>query len=167
MLGSPGPRIRPIILTLAILITLAGLSAQGRKTLAILEFDGFGLSGPEIQALTSRLRTNLTQLGTYCTIARGSMLQILEEQDFQLTGCTSDECAVEVGQLLGAELMLAGTICKVGNPWTVEMRVIDVRTGELTKFTSYDSQGSIDLVLTEGIGTAARKLAGVEAPARC
>ena len=76
----------------------------------MLEFDGFGLSGPEIQALTNRFRTNLIQLGTYRLIERGSMLQILQEQDFQITGCTSDECAVEIGQLLGVTTAVTGTV---------------------------------------------------------
>ena len=92
------------------------------------------------------------------------MLQILQEQDFQMTGCTSDECAVEVGQLLGARLMLAGSIGRVGNTWTVEMRIIDVETGAVMKSASYDTRGEIDLVLTEGMGAAARKIAGVTAP---
>ncbi len=45
------------------------------------------------------------------------MQQILLEQDFQLTGYTSDECVVEIGQLLGAHFMLAGSIGKVGSTW--------------------------------------------------
>lgn len=53
------------------------LLSQQKHTLAVLELEGFGLSGPEIQALTNRLRTNLTQLGVYRIIERGLMLQIL------------------------------------------------------------------------------------------
>ncbi len=140
------------------------LLSQEKPTLAVLEFDGFGISDPEIQTLTNRLRTNLTQLGVYRIIERGLMLQILTEQDFQMTGCTSDECAVEVGQLLGAQLMLAGSIGRVGNTWTVEMRIIDVETGAVMKSASYDTRGEIDLVLTEGMGAAARRIAGVTAP---
>ncbi len=146
------------------MVLLQLLVAQEKPTLAVLEFDGFGLSDPEIQTLTNRLRSNLTQLGVYRIIERGLMLQILQEQDFQMTGCTSDECAVEVGQLLGAQLMLAGSIGKVGNTWTVEMRIIDVETGAVTKSASYDTRGEIDLVLTEGMGAAARKIAGVTVP---
>jgi TolB-like protein len=149
------------------LLLLAGLHvlpAQEQPTLAVLEFEGFGLSESEMQALTNRLRTNLTQLGVYRIIERGMMLQILMEQDFQMTGCTSDECAVEVGQLLGAQFMLAGSIGKVGNTWTVEMRIIDVQTGAVTKSASYDTQGTIDQVLVEGMSAAARKIAGVAAP---
>ena len=150
--------------SLCLLVLFQLLVAQEKPTLAVLEFDGFGIADPEIQTLTNRLRTNLTQLGVYRIIERGLMLQVLLEQDFQMTGCTSDECAVEVGQLLGAQLMLAGSIGRVGNTWTVEMRIIDVETGAVTKSASYDTRGEIDLVLTEGMGAAARKIAGVAAP---
>ncbi|UCH63244.1 MAG: PEGA domain-containing protein [Fidelibacterota bacterium] len=149
---------------LCLLVLLYLLAAQEKPTLAVLEFDGFGISDPEIQTLTNRLRTNLTQIDVYRIIERGLMLEILQEQDFQMTGCTSDECAVEVGQLLGAQLMLAGSIGRVGNTWTVEMRIIDVETGAVTKSASYDTRGEIDLVLTEGMGAAARKITGVAAP---
>ncbi|MCH7859448.1 MAG: DUF2380 domain-containing protein, partial [Candidatus Marinimicrobia bacterium] len=138
------------------------LYAQEKPTLAVLEFDGFGISTQEVAALSNRLRTNLTQLGTYRIIERGLMQQILLEQDFQLTGCTSDECAVEIGQLLGAQFMLAGSIGKVGSTWTIEMRIVDVQSGEVVRTASYDTRGEVDIVLTEGMGAAARKITGVE-----
>ncbi|MCH7806931.1 MAG: PEGA domain-containing protein [Proteobacteria bacterium] len=147
---------------IAILALPIILLPQEKRTLAVLDFDSFGISAPEVAALTNRLRTNMTQLDVYRIIERGLMQQIMVEQDFQLTGCTSDECAVEVGQLLGAQLMLAGSIGRVGNTWTVEMRVIDVETGAVVKSTSYDTQGTIDVVLTEGMSAAARKISGVE-----
>jgi len=150
--------------SLCLLMLLHLLAAQEKPTLAVLEFEGAGISESEVIALSNRLRTNMTQLGVYQVIERGLMLQILTEQDFQMTGCTTDECAVEVGRLLGAQFMLAGSIGKVGNTWTVEMRVIDVETGAVMRSASYDTQGSIDLVLTEGMSAAARRIAGATAP---
>ncbi len=42
------------------------------------------------------------------------MLQILQEQDFQLTGCTSNECAVEVRQMLAQKNEGRGRGCQAG-----------------------------------------------------
>lgn len=153
---------RITLVSLCLLVLFQLLVAQEKPTLAVLDFDAFGLSEPEVAALTNRLRTNMAQLGQYRIIERGMMEQVLLEQDFQLTGCISDECAVEVGQLLGAQFMLAGSIGTVGNTWTVEMRIIDVETGEVIRSASYDTQGIIDVVLTEGMGAAARRISGVE-----
>ncbi len=128
--------------------------------MAILDFDSYGITDQETLVLTSRLRTTLVQSDVFRTIERGQMLSILEEQDFQLTGCTSDECAVEVGQLLGAQLMLAGSIGKIGVTYTIDIRIIDVETGSISKSSSYDIQGEIDLVLTKGIAEVVRRITG-------
>jgi hypothetical protein len=128
--------------------------------LAIIDFDGFGISTQEASVLTNRLSTYLVQAGVYRIIERGQMKQILEEQDFQMTGCTSDECAVEIGQLLGAQLILAGSFGKIGSTYTIDMRIIDVTTGGIIQTASHDVRGEIDDVLTSGLSEAARKLTG-------
>ncbi|MBA7682147.1 hypothetical protein ES703_90493 [subsurface metagenome] len=135
---------------------------EDAPTLAIIDFEGLGISQQEAQVLTNRLGTHLVQLGRYQVIERGQMQQILREQDFQLTGCTSDECAVEVGQLLGVRQMLAGSFGKFGSIYTIDMRIIDVATGGILRTTSYDVQGEAERLLTEGLAEAARRIAGVD-----
>ncbi|UCH09206.1 MAG: PEGA domain-containing protein, partial [Fidelibacterota bacterium] len=155
-------RLRFVLHTLVLLIgTSAGLHSQDRTSLAIIDFDAFGVSEQEASVLTIRLGSYLVQSGVFRVIERGQMRQILEEQDFQMTGCTSDECAVEIGQLLGAEMILAGSFGKIGSTYTIDMRVIDVETGGILETASYDIRGEIDQVLTEGMAEAARRLAGL------
>ena len=38
------------------------------------------------------------------------MEQILVEQGFQQSGCTTNECMVEVGKLIGVEKIVSGSI---------------------------------------------------------
>ncbi len=152
-----------LLLAALILLSSSVLVAQTDKpTLAVLNFDGLGISEPEVATLTNRFRANLAQVGPYTIIERGLMAQILQEQGFQETGCTTAECAVEVGQLLGAQLILAGSIGLVGSTWTVEMRIINVESGAIEKTAFYDTQGAIDLMLTEGMAAAARRIVNVE-----
>ncbi len=132
--------------------------AEYKSTLAILDFEGLGVSEQEARVLTNRLGTHLVQLGRYQVIERGQMQRVLAEQDFQLTGCISDECAVEIGQLLGCEQMLAGSFGKLGTMYTIDMRIIDVGTGGILRSTSYDVQGDIDLLLTEGLAQAVQRI---------
>ncbi len=133
--------------------------ATNLLTIAILDFQGIGVSAQEAQVLTNRLGTQMVQLGTYHVIERGQMEQILQEQDFQLTGCTTNECAVEIGQLIGAQQMLAGSFGKLGTIYTIDMKIIDVETGRILKSTSYDIEGSINRLLTEGLAEAVRRIA--------
>lgn len=80
------------------------VSAQ-KTTLAIVDLEGIGISAPEAVALSNRLRNELIKLDVYSVVERGLMASILAEQDFQMTGCTSNECLVEAGQLIGAEIL--------------------------------------------------------------
>ena len=135
---------------LAILLLLFSfVSAQ--ETIAVIEFEGLGISQTEAKALTNRLRDELVNTGKYTVIERGKMEEILKEQAFQQIGCTSDECAVEVGKLLSVEGIIIGSISNVGSVYSVSARIVSVESGEITKSAIYDYQGSIDDLLTTGM----------------
>jgi len=134
--------------------------AQTTQSLAVLDLEGRGISNYEAASLTDRLRSELVNTGRVTIVERGRMEQILTEQNFQLTGCTSDECAVEVGQLLGVTTMVAGSVGKVGSTFSLDIRTIDVATGEITRSIMRDYRGEIDGLLRE-MGHLARTLAQV------
>jgi len=140
----------------------AAPSLEDKPVIAILDFDGYGVSRMEALVLTNRLGTHMVQLGTHQVIERGQMEQILKEQDFQLSGCTSNECAVEVGRVLGCELMLAGSFGKIGSIYTIDMRIVDVESGSILRTTSYDVRGDVERLLTEGLAGAVRRITGKE-----
>jgi TolB-like protein len=76
-------------------------------------------------------------------VKRGMMEEVLQEQGFQQTGCTSEECAVEVGQLLGVQNMIGGSIGRVGDTFTIDARMISVQSGVslVTKQKTYAWKG--------------------------
>ncbi|MBU4445177.1 SUMF1/EgtB/PvdO family nonheme iron enzyme [bacterium] len=130
------------------------LFAQQLTTLAVLDFEGLGITESEAKALTNRLRSVLVNTGAYQVVERGKMDAILDEQGFQLSGCTSEECVVEVGQLLGVQKMLAGSISLVGKTYSVEMRIIDIELGKIERSATYDIKEEIDQLLTFGMKNA-------------
>jgi len=140
------------------------LSAQAIP-IAVVEFEGNGISQTEAIALTDRLRNELFRLGAFEVVERGMMETILTEQDFQLTGCTSNECLVEVGQLLGARQMVGGRISRVGAMFTVSARVVDVQTGKLLGVSDFDLRGGLEVMLTDGMKQVALMLSGGEVAA--
>ena len=89
---------------------------------------------------------------------------ILKEQKFQHSGCTDSECAVEIGQLLNADVTVVGTVSKLGKTYTIDSRIIDVRNGEALGSASYTHTGNIDQLVKYGIESVARELLGVETP---
>lgn len=125
------------------------LQGEGALAVAILDMEGLGISALEAQTLTGRMRTELVSTGAVTVVERGQMQEVLEEQGFQQTGCTSAECAVEVGKLLGVSNMVTGSIGKIGQSYTIDVRMFSVQTGAITKSVNRTYRGEIDGLIME------------------
>ena len=144
-----------------ILLLFIGMVFSQDITIAVLEFEGQGVSQSETKTLTDRLRDEMFNTGVFIVLERGKMDEVLKEQGFQQTGCVTSECAVEVGNMLGVQQMIGGSIGKVGNIYTVSARVIDVGTGEVLKSANYDLIGGIEELLMNGMNQVASELSGI------
>ncbi|MBD3242728.1 MAG: hypothetical protein GF331_19205, partial [Chitinivibrionales bacterium] len=113
----------------ALLVLAATLAAQ--PPIAVLDFDGEGLSESERRALTNKLRSALFQTGSYTILERSRMEEILREMGFQQTGCTDMSCAVEMGQLLNVRFIVMGSVDKVASTYAVNARMVEVATGTI------------------------------------
>ncbi|MEJ2053176.1 MAG: PEGA domain-containing protein [Calditrichaceae bacterium] len=103
-----------------------------------------GLNPSEVGSLSDRLRSLLVKTNAFDVVDRGQMEEILKEQGFQMSGCTSAECAVEAGQILGVEEMITGSIGKIGRLYTIDIILIDVETSKIIKSITRDYQGEIE-----------------------
>jgi hypothetical protein len=128
--------------------TAADLAA-GKYTVAILDFEGRGISQLESATLTDRLSSELANTEAVILVERGQMSEILDEQGFQQSGCTSDECAAEVGALLGVKNMISGAFGKLGNTYTIDAKMFSVESGATIKTVSKSYKGEIDGLITE------------------
>ena len=131
-----------------------------KKSIAVLNLDAYGISKNDALALTNRLTTELFKSNYFNVVERAKMEEILKEQGFQLSGCTTSECLVEAGKLLNVELMLGGSVSKLDNYYAIELRVIDVETGGILSVASVDIKGDLGTVLTQGLKKAVQKLTG-------
>ena len=123
------------------------IQAQDRLAVAVMDLEGRGISAMEAATLTDRLRSEMVNVGVFQVVERGQMEMLLEEQGFQQTGCTSAECAVEMGKMLGVQAMATGSIGKLGTMWTLDVRMFDVGTGEISKVSSRNFQGGVEGLL--------------------
>jgi len=152
------------------LVTLSILSQMtcflsGQTTIAVLDFEARNIPAGEAATLTDRFRDELTKTNRYIVVERSKMEDVLKEQAFQQSGCTTDECIVEVGQLIGVQQMAGGSIGKVGNVYSVSARIIDVQSGAIINVTTYDHKGDVGGLLTLGMRqVVAGLVTGVVAP---
>jgi|TARA_Y100000294_G_scaffold127427_1_gene118979 TolB-like protein len=143
------------------LIFISSIFSQ--QTVAILDFEGIGVSQEEARALSSRFGSEFLDIAgnKYTLLERQAMGEVLNEQGFQQSGCVSSECAVEVGAALGAQLIIIGSISNVGSIFSVNARMLDVETAQILKSINYDQVGDIGLLLTNGMREAAAKMLDV------
>jgi TolB-like protein len=152
-------------LFLALCIMLAPLAdvlaqVSGKVTVAVMDLEPKGVPENEVSALSDRLRTELFRTGTFDVMERGKMQDVLKEQGFQQSGaCNTDACAVEIGQLIGVQKMIGGSLGKVGKTYTVNLRMIDVKTGRIERSVTEDYTGEIDKLLTSVMRNVAYTLA--------
>ena len=126
--------------------------------IAVVDFSGNNVSVGDCRALTDRLRSELFNTKYFKVIEREMMDEIIKEQGFQQSGCTTDECMVQVGKLIGVEKIVGGSISQVGNVYSVSARIVSIETGEIENTAVYDHIGNIGELLTEGMMKVAVRL---------
>lgn len=162
-------RLRPSLLFYSLFfldLFAAGVSSQTEMNIAVSDLTGQGVDQASAAIISDRLRTALFNTGMFTVLERQSMQDILKEQGFQQAGCTSDQCLVEIGKMLGVSHILSGTVGKLGGMFTLDVRLIDVKTGKIVYTTSVDCRGAIEDVLTNSVPAIAGKIAtGMGKPA--
>lgn len=153
-------------LLLLILLIFIQLQAQKLPTVAIMEFKSSGMSSTDAANITSRFGYELSKTNRFRITERQMMEEILNEQQFQLSGCTSSECVVEVGQLLSVEYMIAGEVSKTFDLYSLHVRIISVESGEVIAQVIEDYEGSARYFITGTVRNAALKLAAESSTVR-
>ena len=131
---------------------------SSKSNIAVVQLLGGNISKSAIAALTDRLRFELFQTNYFQVIERDIMDEILMEQGFQQSGCTTNECAVEMGKLMNVENIIGGSINKVGNTFSSSIKMINIQEGNIEKIVSFDYSGPIDEMLKRGMKKIAIEL---------
>jgi len=132
-----------------LLIKRGGDVALDKITVAVLDFDPRGISTLEAQSLTDRFAAELNNTEQVILVDRRSMNEVLDEQGFEAQGCTSEECAAEVGALLGVKYMVNGSVGRIGDTFTIDAKMFFVATGVAERTKSKTYAGPVDGLITE------------------
>lgn len=143
----------------ACLLALACVTMAKSPTAAIFPLSARGVDSNSTRILEDALADALAKTGKIRLLERSQMSSILKEQGFQKSGaCEAEQCAVQMGKLLGIEQGVIGSIGLLGKTWVLNARTIDIGTGEVLKTTQRSLSGEIDKVLTDLIPATARDL---------
>ena len=155
------PLFNIIIKTVFVMTVLSG-QENNSETVAVLPLTGTNIPNSELTIYSDRLDAELFKLKNYIFVERELMSEILTEQGFQQTGCTTDECAVKIGELLGVKFLITGSLGKLESLYTLNLKMIDVETGKIRYKYSYDCDCSSKELLISGLKNAVQGGFGVK-----
>lgn len=122
-------------------------SENGAPTIAFLPFDNYSMGdyqekiGLFSNALAEFFAHDFRKISNLEVVERNKMDYLLEEIKRTEAGITSEASAVKVGKMLGAKLMVFGTISQIDDRTArVAARVVDVETSKIV--TSVDEEGA-------------------------
>lgn len=157
-----------------LLIVMSQLATAAPKALplvAVMTLDARKIDTTDALTLRDALSNDLIGTGEVRVMERAQIEAILQEQGFQESGaCDQNDCAVQVGKMLGIDRIIVGSVGKIGETYSVALRMVDVTTGEVISTASRNQRGQIDAVLTDLLPLVAadlvRKRSGKGQPAR-
>ncbi len=98
-----------------------------------------------VSACRSIVETALIKTERFSVLSYTDIEKILAAQEFSLSDCTDEACAVEIGKLLAAEQIVVGEISGIGETFILSLRLVDVSTGKSLKAESIQINSIDDL----------------------
>jgi TolB-like protein len=119
--------------------------------IAILDLSAKGVDSVDASVLSEKMRGEFINSKKFQVIERGAVEEVLKEQGFQQSGCMSNECLAEAGQLLGVKYMAAGSIGKIEQTYLLSVRLINATNGKIEASAQKEITGSLVQMLKTGV----------------
>jgi tetratricopeptide (TPR) repeat protein len=129
-----------------------------KSTVAIIDLvPGEDISNKMVVNLSDYLRIQLLHTQMFTVVTRENLEDVLKEQKLQMSGLTKEDL-IKVGQLLGAQKIFTGSIGKVGTSYLINLKMIDVSSGEILKAETEKNTGNEEEALLNSINTIVNKI---------
>ena len=140
-----------------ILLTIFLASLQAQIAVSILDFTGEDVSDKLLRACYQKLETSLIESNQYTVIAKNQREEILKEMKFQNSGVCDEECAVEIGQLVGAEYLMLGDIIGFADLYQINIKIVNIEKGDVVEKVTKEIKGNLSDLLN-GMEEASREI---------
>lgn len=130
-------------------IFLAPASAEFKKTkIAVLDFQlqGEGYETADMGKIVAEwLITALVKEGRFDVIERRLLQKVLEEQKFGVSGLADESTAAKLGRILGAKIVITGSVMRFQNIIEANARIIEVESTSIIAAESVKSTSAVKL----------------------
>lgn len=144
-------------------ISLLGVvhaQAVSLPSVAVVEFSGDQtVSSDQLKFMTGKFVSELIQTQRFTVLDRGKMDYILREQGFQQSGaCNTSECKVQMGQLLGMDYLISGSLVRFGREYGFRLEYVNVGSGQIEQTVELSQKGELEEVYKALCHEGANKL---------
>ena len=137
--------------------TFAG-SAEAAQIVTLDVAPAAGVEAGVAAALTSVMLNALSRREGMSVISQADVRALLElEANKQMLGCSDTACMTEIAGSLGAELLIAPSVARIGRTYVASLVLIDVDSAKVVRRGQGRAKGSMDMA-TEAMATAVHNL---------
>ncbi len=102
-----------------------------KKTIAVVDFEVIKGAQKEAGRVTLEgLTSALIDTDQFIVVERSKLKSVMGELQLSLSGLTREKPDKVIGSLFIADLVLTGTLAETQDEWDINLRVINVRTGQ-------------------------------------
>ncbi|MBI5235995.1 MAG: hypothetical protein HY886_07090 [Deltaproteobacteria bacterium] len=124
-----------LLLVVALIIAPLSARAEFKKTkIAVLDFalQGEGFETQDMGKIVAEwIVTGLVQAGRFNVVERGLLQKILKEQELPMYGVVDAKNAAKTGMIVGAKIVITGSVMRLKDYMEVSARIIDVEDGSI------------------------------------
>ena len=106
-------------------------AAAAKVKVAVLPFENTTADYLDTNSLAEMLQAELVGKPQFIVVERERMDTVMEEKSLALSGIISENEAVEIGEMLGAETIITGTVSFWEDKYVLTVKNIRVDTGEV------------------------------------
>lgn len=129
-----------------LLCSAIAFAQEDRPRISVLDFAASGISVAEVRVFVDYVSSHIVDIGKYRVIDRMQRDAILREIEFSQADCADEKCQLEIGRMLSAAHIVVGSIGKVGARYLLNIKLIEVETGETLKAGSEKYNSIEDLI---------------------
>ncbi|HLA91667.1 MAG TPA: CsgG/HfaB family protein [Gemmatimonadaceae bacterium] len=102
-----------------------------RMRFAVLDLDDNGVGPAVSRAIADQLTNRLALNPGIRLVERRRIAAILQEQNFQQSGRTDAQSAIQLARILNVQKVLMGAVAKLGTTMTITVQMVDVETAAI------------------------------------
>lgn len=128
------------------------IEPNNKLNIAVVDFAPRNVSVSDASIISDFLRIRLVNTNVFNVIEKENMKDILKEQNFQQSGCTDIETAVQIGKILNVRKLVFGSYgLFLEEVYHISVSIVDVETGKIvaSQKVNYEQPGDAEKSIKE------------------